>query len=141
MPRLEVFIDTSGWANLVDKSQSYHETTAQQYHSFHQQGRKLVTTSYVITELVALLQSPLRLTRTQIISIVDSIRTSPYIEIVYIDASLDGESWQLLKKRTDKEWSLVDCTSFVIMQQRGIQEALTTDHHFAQAGFVRLLKP
>jgi len=40
-----------------------------------------------------------------------------------------------------KEWSLVDCASFVAMQQRGIFEALTTDHHFEQAGFVRLLTP
>ncbi len=44
------------------------------------------------------------------------------------------------KSRQDKEWSLVDCASFVVMQQRGIFEALTSDHHFEQAGFVRLLK-
>jgi predicted nucleic acid-binding protein len=37
-------------------------------------------------------------------------------------------------------WSLVDCASFVVMRQQGIVEALTTDHHFEQAGFVRLLK-
>ena len=46
----------------------------------------------------------------------------------------------MLKKCQDKEWSLVDCASFVIMKQRGVTEALTTDHHFEQAGFVRLLK-
>ena len=48
--------------------------------------------------------------------------------------------WQLLKNRQDKEWSLVDCVSFVLMQQRGMTETLTTDRHFDQAGFVRLLK-
>jgi predicted nucleic acid-binding protein len=46
----------------------------------------------------------------------------------------------LLKARLDKEWSLVDCASFVVMQHRSIVEALTADHHFEQAGFVRLLK-
>jgi predicted nucleic acid-binding protein len=40
-----------------------------------------------------------------------------------------------------QNWGLVDCASFVVMQQRGIIEALTTDHHFEQAGFVRSLKP
>ncbi len=141
MPSLEIFVDTSGWASLVDRSQPHHDAAARSYHGLRQQGKKAVTTNYVITELVALLHSPLRLPRTRIVSIVEGIRTSPYVEFVHVDASLDEDSWQLLKKRTDKDWSLVDCASFVVMQQRGINEALTTDHHFEQAGFVRLLKP
>ncbi len=47
---------------------------------------------------------------------------------------------EFLKAHPDKDWSLVDCASFVVMKQRGIQEALTSDHHFEQAGFVRLLR-
>ena len=72
---------------------------------------------------------------------VESIKTSPYVEIIHIDVGLDGQAWQLLTHRQDKDWSLVDCSSFVVMQQRSIVEALTTDHHFEQAGFIRLLKP
>lgn len=48
--------------------------------------------------------------------------------------------WDLFQRRSDKTWSLVDCASFVVMQERGTMEALTTDIHFEQAGFVRLLK-
>ncbi len=55
--------------------------------------------------------------------------------------SIDEQGWALLKSRPDKEWSLVDAASFVVMRERGIHEALTTDHHFEQAGFARLLKP
>ncbi|HVX83419.1 MAG TPA: PIN domain-containing protein [Phycisphaerae bacterium] len=46
----------------------------------------------------------------------------------------------LYRSRPDKEWSLVDCISFEIMRELGIQEALTGDRHFEQAGFVALLK-
>jgi len=46
----------------------------------------------------------------------------------------------LFQRRPDKTWSLVDCASFVVMQKRGITEALTSDVHFEQAGFIRLLK-
>lgn len=60
---------------------------------------------------------------------------------VFVDPALDAAGWALLKSRPDKEWSLVDAASFIVMQERGIIEALTTDHHFEQAGFVRLLKP
>jgi len=44
-----------------------------------------------------------------------------------------------MTKRPDKEWSLVDCSSMVVMARRGIAEAFTSDHHFEQAGFVRSL--
>jgi len=46
----------------------------------------------------------------------------------------------LYESRPDKEWSLTDCTSFVVMKDRGLSEALTADHHFEQAGFVVLFK-
>jgi hypothetical protein len=49
-------------------------------------------------------------------------------------------SWQLLKSRPDKNWSLTDCISFVVMQGRGIKAAFTADRHFEQAGFECLLK-
>lgn len=61
-----------------------------------------------------------------------------HVEILHIDTELDAATWSLLKARMDKEWSVVDASSFVIMKRNGITEALTSDHHFVQAGFVRL---
>lgn len=55
-------------------------------------------------------------------------------------AELFDAGLALYPARPDKEWSLTDCTSFVVMQREGITEALTDDHHFEQAGFVALLK-
>lgn len=133
-------VDTSGWGNLVDRSQPFHSLAATLYRLARQQNHKIITTNYIMAELVALLTSPLRLTRPQIITFVESLRQSPYIEILHIDAETDNKAWQLLSSREDKNWSLVDCSSFVVMQQRNITEALTNDYHFEQAGFVRLLK-
>ena len=60
-------------------------------------------------------------------------------DIVAIDDTLYARGLALYRGRPDKEWSLTDCISFVVMEDRGIREALTGDHHFAQAGFVPLL--
>jgi len=45
----------------------------------------------------------------------------------------------LYARRADKDWSVTDCVSFVVMEEHGLKEALTADHHFAQAGFHTLL--
>jgi predicted nucleic acid-binding protein len=89
---------------------------------------------------VALLNSPLRVSRSRLFEIIDAIKIVDYVELIYIDKATDDLAWQLCKNRLDKTWSLVDCTSFIIMQNFEILEALTTDHHFEQAGFIRLLK-
>jgi predicted nucleic acid-binding protein len=78
--------------------------------------------------------------RLQLIAFIAGVKASPHVDIVHVDLTLDAQAWQLLTERPDKEWSLVDCASFVVMEQRGLLEAFTTDHHFEQAGFVCLLQ-
>lgn len=136
-----LFVDTAGWGNLVDRSQPHHAAASAIYRRAKQQRRAIVTSNYVLTERVALLTSPLRRARPQLIAFVNGLKTSPYVQIVHVDATLDTHAWQLLTQRQDTAWSLVDCSSFLLMQQWSIRDSLTTDHHFEQAGFVRLLKP
>jgi len=64
---------------------------------------------------------------------------NPDIQIVWVDGPLHHEALSLLFARPDKAYSLCDAVSFVVMRQRGISDALTTDHHFEQEGFRRLL--
>lgn len=136
----KIFVDTSGWGNLIDVSQPYHAIAADLYRNTKQQPSHLITSNYVLSELVALLESPLRIPRTQAIAFLKSLKASPAVEVLHVDLDLDTEAWKLLEARPDKSWSLVDCSSFAIMQQLGISHALTNDHHFEQAGFIRLLK-
>lgn len=135
-----VFVDTAGWGNLVDSSQPYHSLAVSIYQAIRQQRDKLITTNYILLELVSLMSSPLKIPRSKMIAFIDALKQSPLVEVIHIDPLLDNKAWQLLKTREDKGWSLTDCTSFVLMEERHINEALTTDRHFEQAGFIRLLK-
>ena len=89
---------------------------------------------------MSLLTSPFKVPRALVITMLQAIRSSEWVTLVHIDAALDDEAWELLNGRPDQTWSFVDCASFVVMKQRGIVEAWTSDHHFEQARFVRLLK-
>lgn len=136
----DIFADTSGLADLVDPRQAEYPLAKNIYQQVREQRRKLVTTNYILAELVALLTSSLRIPRPLIITALQRFRASPHIEVLFISADVEERAWQLPINRPDKDWSLVDCTSYVVMQQYGIVEALTTDHHFEQAGFIRLLR-
>jgi predicted nucleic acid-binding protein len=136
----DIFADTAGWGHLVDPSQAYHDRAATIYRRVRQEDRKCITTNYILTELVALLIRPLRIPRPKIVAFIEGLKASSHVDIVHVDPTLDAQAWQLFTERPDKEWSLVDCASFVVMQQRGILDAFTTDRHFEQAGFVCLLK-
>lgn len=137
----KVFADTAGWANLFVRTERRHRKAIALMRQWQHQGRHVVTTNYVLSELVALFTSPFHVPRRLLVRYIETIKTTPYVEIIHVDQALDTMAWTLLKERLDKEWSLVDCTSFVVMQQRGITETFTTDHHFEQAGFIRLLQP
>lgn len=135
-----IFVDTSGWGCFVDTLQDFHSQAKAVYQKVKRDNSQLVTTNYIIAETVALLASPLRIPKTKSIDFINGIKKSSLVEIIHIDEDLDAKSWELLENRPDKNWSLADCSSFVVMQDNKILEALTTDHHFEQAGFIRLLK-
>jgi predicted nucleic acid-binding protein len=136
----EVFADTAGWASAFIRTELHHVKARDLLHAWRHRDVKVITTNYVIMELLSLLISPLRIHHSRRVQIIDAIRTSSWVEVVLIDRAIDEEAWWLLKQRPDKDWSLVDSVSFTVMKKRSIIEAFTSDHHFEQAGFIRLLK-
>src|SRR3954468_10301688 len=103
----DIFADSAGWGHIADPSEIYHSAALAIYRHTHQQADRFVTTNYIIAELVALMTSPLRIPRAAIIAFIEGIKTSPYVEVIHIDADLDRQAWELLTRRPDKSWSLV----------------------------------
>jgi predicted nucleic acid-binding protein len=63
------------------------------------------------------------------------VQCDPQIVVVAFYCALIAQAVSLYRAREDKDWSLTDCLSFQVMAQRQIDAALTSDHHFQQAGF------
>ena len=135
----EVFVDSAGWAAYFVESEPSHAEADRQLNRSRRRGALVVTTNYVLAEVAILLASRLRVHHARRTAITDMIRHAAWVEVVHVDPALDLDAWELLRQRPDKAWSPADAASFVVMARRGIAEALTTDRHFDQAGFTRLL--
>jgi len=97
----------------------------------------LLTTAWVLTELGdALADSRHRRAFQQIVGF---LRADPDAVVVPPSRQLFEQGIDRYNERADKDWSLTDCISFVVMEQHGVTDALTGDHHFEQAGFRALL--
>ena len=78
--------------------------------------------------------------RNLFVDLANTLESDPCTEILSASPEIFKEGVELFGARPDKEWSLTDCVSFVVMKRYNIVGALTTDHHFEQAGFERLLR-
>jgi len=138
--RNDIFVDTSGWMEFIVANQSHHPQCCQIIERAIASKSALITTNYVLSELVPLLSSRTRLTRPQILDVMVTLSQMAEVEIVHITPELHRSAFELLRSRADKNWSWVDAASFVVMRNRGLTQALTSDQHFDQAGFERLIK-
>lgn len=129
------FADTFYYLALLNVDDAWHERAVALSESL---GGTTVTTAWVLTELGDALSSPAR--RRSFMRFLSSLRADPSCFIAPASQGLFSQGVALFGQRPDKEWSLTDCTSFALMEQLGITEALTGDHHFEQAGFSILFK-
>jgi uncharacterized protein len=127
------FLDTSYIVALEIKNKDVHSRVLDHWLSLVAQRPQIVTTTYIFDEVVTLLNS--RKLHGKAVEVGTLLLESPDILLIEIDLSLFGRGWEDFKKYKDKSFSLTDCLSFVVMQERNITSALTLDLHFQQVGF------
>jgi predicted nucleic acid-binding protein len=132
---MRAFADTFFFLAFLSPSDEWHEDAVALMDQF---AGQLVTTEWVLVELADAMADPRD--RTAGSNFIDALRSDPDVRIVQSGTSLFEHGLKLYKARSDKRWSLTDCISFVVMEQEGLREAVSGDHHFEQAGFVTLMK-
>ena len=130
-----VFADAFYFVGLVNRADQHH---ARIVAAARQLREDVLTTEWILAEFAdALAESSSRRLVPQFIR---ALEQDPKVRIIRADTVLFHRGLRLYEERPDKEWSLTDCLSFVVMEQENIREALTGDQHFEQAGFIALLK-
>ena len=134
----EVFLDTAYAIALANAKDDFHTKAIQLAKQLRVEKTKLVTTRAVLLEIGnALSGQRFRVAAAQLL---DALEADPTVGIVPITDGLYAQALTLYRTRPDKEWGLVDCLSFVVMRERRLSGALTTDMHFQQAGYRVLLR-
>jgi predicted nucleic acid-binding protein len=129
-----VFADTFYFLGLLNRADEAHGRCVR----FSQEYRgDIVTTDYIIVEVADALSAPAY--RLGAARFLHALQRNAWAQVIAGSRELLQRGLELYAARPDKEWSLTDCISFVVMADSGITDAATGDHHFAQAGFKPLL--
>jgi uncharacterized protein len=129
-----VFADTFYFLALLNRRDAFHERAII---ASKVPDLRVLTTEFVLLELADALCQPAQ--REEVSTVFRVVETQSAFRLVRLTPELFQRGKQLYQERADKDWPLTDCISFVVMKDQGVQEALTADRHFEQAGFKALL--
>jgi len=130
-----VFADTFYFLALYYPDDQYHTQT---FRVASQLKARFLTTDWVLTEVADALSAGKD--HQNVAPLIQHLRESPAWEIVPFSRDQFDVALEFHSRHQDKDWTLTDCASFLVMRERGIAEALTGDRHLEQAGFIALLK-
>jgi len=137
-PGETVFIDTSYALALSASTDQFHARALRLADELEATKAHLLTTRAILLEIGNSLAR--QRYRAAAVALLDALENDPNVEIIALSEDLCGRAMTLFRDRTDKEWGLIGCASFVVMMERGVTQALTADEHFQQSGFRTLLR-
>ena len=134
----EIFVDTSAWAAVKNTADANYQA-ALDFQDNLTDACHLVTSSSVLDESYTLMLMNIGYLRTvSFKQNIDLMLEMGLLTVVHVSEFIEQEAWTVFERfNIDKRWSFTDCTSKVIMNQRGIHEVFGFDRHFEQMGFIR----
>jgi uncharacterized protein len=132
-----IFVDTSYWIALIHETDDLHNRAVAIDKKLT--NVQLITSDMVLTELLNEFSKLGRHLRKLAADWVHGLRSRDDVKIVPQTSAQFTEALHIYETFIDKEWSLTDCASYLIMKERKITEALSHDHHFKQMGVNVLL--
>lgn len=133
-----VFLDSWALVALVNRRDEHHSEALSIRNGINKCGQRLVCSDWVLAEFLATCARPPL--REIAIRTVTTLRASKHVEVLPADRAMWDRAFQLYGERRDKEWSLVDCSTIVICNDRDIRQVFSRDDHFKQAGLEILIE-
>jgi uncharacterized protein len=131
-----LFIDTGFLLALEISDDQHHLAATQCWRTLSKTSTRFVTTSFVFAETVTSFNS--KRYHHKAVEVGNRLLNSSSVQLIQVEQELFREAWLFFQKHSDKTYSLTDCVSFMVMKRLKIQTALTFDHHFVQAKYLKL---
>lgn len=128
---MRVFIDTSAFLAVLDADDRIHSKAKKKWEELVSSKNILISHNYILVETFALVQHRLGTAAVKVFN--DDVL--PVISVKWVDEATHKTAVSALITASRRRLSLVDCVSFEIMRQLGVEAAFTFDPHFAEQGF------
>jgi predicted nucleic acid-binding protein len=133
---VRLFVDTSALVAIEDLDDTNHRRALEfreQVREGDTQFRRLYTSNYIVDETLTLLRY--HCGHNVAVTFRKTIETSKLVQVLWVTEALERAAWNIFEKRSDKEYSFTDCTSFALMDAEAIRNAFAFDDHFSQQGY------
>lgn len=125
-----VFVDTSGFYAMLDGDDSNHAPSQGAWERLLRDA-SLLTTNYVLVETMTLVQHRLGMPALRAFS----NDVVPLLSVAWVTEQQHHAALEAVLAASRKKLSLVDCVSFQIMRDHGVETAFCFDAHFREQGF------
>jgi predicted nucleic acid-binding protein len=132
-----ILVDTSAWFALVDEKDYHHREAVGLSKYIRKQKIETVLTDHIFAELITLIR--VRMNFEKALTVGNDLYSSQTTTLTTVDEKTIDTAWGIFSKYTDKDFSFVDCISFTVMEQMGIDTAFSFDDHFRQIGKFQVL--
>jgi len=133
----EVFADSGYWIAILVPGDQHRENAFGAVAEL--ESARIVTTEMVLIEVFAGVSRLGQESRRLAVALLDDLRKDPNVTIIPQTPEQFDAAVQLFEQRLDQRYSLTDCASFLVMEERGIQHALAHDTDFRTAGFIPMM--
>lgn len=134
----KIFADACYWIALLNRNDELHKIAVDVSQGLG--NCRIVTSEMVLTEVLNGFSKRGQFLKKKALEMIEQIQKDPNVEVIPQTSQLFNQAVERYKNRPDKEWSLTDCASMLIMAKEGLTSALTHDDHFVQAGYEAMLR-
>ncbi len=131
-PLMRLFVDTSAWFALIDKSDQNHRRARDFVHQLRETPILFYLTDYIVDETTTLVR--LRISHRRALAFLDYLNTGRQMVRTHVTPELLAEAEDLFRRYRDKHWSYTDCVSFAFMDEQDLHDAFSFDANFAEYG-------
>ena len=127
------FADTFFWIALANPRDAWHSRVAAWENA--NRGAQFLTTEEVLAEVLNWFAGTGRIGRVLAVNVVRSVLADSSVNVLPQSTNDFASALAFYEARLDKQYSITDCRSMIVVKELGISEVLTNDHHFTQEGF------